>query len=96
MGEEKQDSGTLAALEVPVAGRSRPTFNKLQKERARQEKQRSKAERKKQRKLEEKPAEGEFAVGQNPDFASDFSDSDLPETDPESNPHQAMGGPRGS
>ncbi len=35
-----------------MPGRSRPTFNKRQKEHARQEKQRAKAQRKLQRKLE--------------------------------------------
>jgi hypothetical protein len=55
-----------------MAGRSRPSFNKRLKERARQEKQREKAERKQQRKLQkgtgdpeapetpETPVEGNF------------------------------------
>jgi hypothetical protein len=52
-----------------MAGRSRPSFNKRLKERARQEKQREKAERKQQRKLQkgtgdpeapESPVEGNF------------------------------------
>ncbi|HEV8524452.1 MAG TPA: hypothetical protein VGQ71_08125 [Terriglobales bacterium] len=41
-----------------MAGRSRPSFTKRQKEHARQEKQRAKAERRLQRKLE-KTAGGE-------------------------------------
>ncbi len=55
-----------------MAGRSRPTFTKRLKERARQEKQREKAERKQQRKLQKLSlAEGAESPESNlADFAS--------------------------
>jgi hypothetical protein len=56
-----------------MAGRSRSSFNKRQKERSRQEKQREKAERRVQRKIEKQTTGPEDALGAPQDF------SDLPE-----------------
>jgi hypothetical protein len=50
-----------------LANRSRQTFLKRQKERARQEKQRLKAEKRQQRKSDRDPAEA--TVGEDPDIA---------------------------
>jgi hypothetical protein len=52
-----------------VAGRSRSSFNKRQKERSRQDKAREKAERKQQRKLEKQSGGG--------DPANDFGHNDM-------------------
>jgi hypothetical protein len=57
-----------------MAGRSRSSFNKRQKERSRQEKQREKAERRVQRKLEKQPTSPEDSIGEPQDF------SELPES----------------
>lgn len=50
-----------------MANRSRQTFLKRQKERARQEKQRLKAEKRQQRKTDRDP--NEVTVGEDPDIA---------------------------
>ncbi|MGH9319653.1 MAG: hypothetical protein ACRD3V_07160 [Vicinamibacteria bacterium] len=50
-----------------MANRSRQTFLKRQKERARQEKQRLKAEKRAQRKVDRDSTDG--AVGEDPDIA---------------------------
>jgi len=50
-----------------LANRSRQTFLKRQKERARQEKQRLKAEKRQQRKTDRDP--NEVTVGEDPDIA---------------------------
>ncbi len=50
-----------------MANRSRQTFLKRQKERARQEKQRLKAEKRQQRKTDRDPTE--VTVGEDPDIA---------------------------
>jgi hypothetical protein len=56
--------------EVDMAGRSRSSFNKRQKERSRQDKQREKLEKKQQRKLEKQSG----VPGENDDFGhNDFS-----------------------
>jgi hypothetical protein len=65
-----------------VAGRSRSSFNKRQKERSRQDKAREKAERKQQRKLEKQSGGGESNIefGHNdmgPLEMMDDVDSDL-------------------
>jgi hypothetical protein len=53
-----------------MAGRSRSSFNKRQKERSRQDKQREKLEKKQQRKLEKQSG----VPGENDDFGqNDFS-----------------------
>jgi hypothetical protein len=50
-----------------LANRSRQTFLKRQKERARQEKQRLKAEKRQQRKTDRDPTD--VSVGEDPDIA---------------------------
>jgi hypothetical protein len=56
--------------EVDMAGRSRSSFNKRQKERSRQDKQREKLEKRQQRKLEKQSG----VPGENDDFGqNDFS-----------------------
>ena len=50
-----------------MANRSRQTFLKRQKERARQEKQRLKAEKRQQRKTDRDPSDA--TVGEDPDIA---------------------------
>lgn len=50
-----------------MANRSRQTFLKRQKERARQEKQRLKAEKRAQRKADREPTDA--ALGEDPDIA---------------------------
>ncbi len=50
-----------------MANRSRQTFLKRQKERARQEKQRLKAEKRQQRKADRDPTDA--ALGEDPDIA---------------------------
>jgi hypothetical protein len=61
---------TKAFLEVDMAGRSRSSFNKRQKERSRQDKQREKLEKRQQRKLEKQSN----VPGQNDDFGhNDYS-----------------------
>jgi hypothetical protein len=50
-----------------LANRSRQTFLKRQKERARQEKQRLKAEKRQQRKTDRDPTD--ITVGEDPDIA---------------------------
>lgn len=50
-----------------MANRSRQTFLKRQKERARQEKQRLKAEKRQQRKTDRDPTD--VSVGEDPDIA---------------------------
>ena len=52
-----------------MAGRSRSSFNKRQKERSRQDKQREKLEKKQQRKVEKQSGE--------PGDANDFGHNDL-------------------
>jgi hypothetical protein len=57
-------------LEVGMAGRSRSSFNKRQKERSRQDKQREKLEKRQQRKAEKQSG----VPGENDDFGqNDFS-----------------------
>jgi hypothetical protein len=71
-----------------MAGRSRSSFNKRQKERSRQEKQREKAERKQQRKLDKQTGVSEDAPHADQDtigFSEDFGEASTAVTVPDSN-----------
>jgi hypothetical protein len=66
-----------------MAGRSRSSFNKRQKERSRQEKQREKLERRVQRKLEKQAGGSEEATVSTEDYAALSEQLTLPESSTE-------------
>jgi hypothetical protein len=61
-----------------MAGRSRSSFTKRQKERSRQEKQREKAERKVQRRLEKRAGGSDEGALSSEDFAAVAEQQTLP------------------
>lgn len=69
-----------------MSPRPRATFNKRQKEQARQEKQRAKAERKQQRKLETQPGGGPPIDFDSDQFATGIDAASAAETETATEP----------